>query len=60
MQWSNGRLFASHSGILGLILWFIAEARDHTLLESGSEWPKDQALLLTMVSYSKKYIKIKI
>ena len=25
-----------------------------TLLGSGSEWPKDQALLLTMVTYLKK------
>ena len=29
-----------------------------TLLGSGSEWPKDHALLLTMVSDSKNKIKI--
>ena len=31
-----------------------------TLHGSGSEWSKDKALLLTMVSYLKKLIKIKI
>ena len=30
-----------------------------TLLGSGSEWPKDQTLFLTMVSYLSKKIKIK-
>ena len=31
----------------------------NTLLGSGSEWPKDEALLLTIVSYLEKWIKIK-
>ena len=31
---------------------------NYTLLGSVSEWPKDQALLLTIASYSKKYMKI--
>ena len=31
-----------------------------TLLGSGSEWPKDEALLLTMVSYVEKINKVKI
>ena len=29
-----------------------------TQLGSGSEWPKEEALLLTMVSYLKKLMKI--
>ena len=37
------------------------EASSHfTLFGSGSECPKDQALLLTMVSHVKILIKIKI
>ena len=32
----------------------------YTLHGSGSEWPKDQALFLTTVSYFRKYIQIQI
>ena len=35
------------------LVWF-------KLLGSGSEWTKDQALLLTMISYLEKKIKIKM